>query len=267
MPFLTLSDNCRLYYQFYDPDKSKPVAVFLNGTAQTTKSWWLQTKDLQGQFRILLYDARGQGQSDLEKKELTLDGHIHDLVRLLDYLGIEISHLVGLSHGARIACEFGQRYPDRTNRVVLCGLGNDLSPRTFALIESWYQVLKSGNLETLAWSMLPVVFGELYLEKHKAILNDMVSVIVRRNKADSIKMHLKSMVHYLSVADMIFEEYPPALVVTGNQDVIIQIEQSRRLAEKLGAHLIQLKGVGHSPNVEAGGTFNQIVAQFLSASK
>jgi len=267
MSFLRLYDNCRLYYQFIDSDKAKPVVVFLNGTAQTTKSWWLQAKDLQGQFRILLYDARGQGQSDLGKKELTLDGHIYDLVQLLDYLGVNISHLVGLSHGARVACEFGQRYPDRTNRVVLCGLGNDLSPRTLALIESWYQVLKSGNLETLAWSMLPVVFGGQYLEKHKAIMKDMVSGIVRRNSADAIKVHLKSMVRYLSIGDMIFDKYPPALVVTGKQDAIIQINQSRILAEKLGAHLIQLKGVGHSPNIEAPGAFNQIIAQFLLATK
>ena len=267
MSFLHLHDNCRLYYQFIDSDKAKPVVVFLNGTAQTTKSWWLQAKDLQGQFRILLYDARGQGQSDLGKNELTLDGHIYDLVQLLDYLGVTISHLVGLSHGARLACEFGQRYPDRTNRVVLCSFGNDLSPRTLALIESWYQILKSSNLETLAWSMLPVVFGELYLEKHKAIMKDMVSGIVRRNRVDAIIMHLKCMVHYLSVADIIFENFSPAIVVAGNQDAIIQIDQSRMLAEKLGGHLVQLKGVGHSPNIEATGAFNQIVAQFLLASK
>jgi len=267
MSFLHLHDNCRLYYQFIDSDKAKPVVVFLNGTAQTTKSWWLQAKDLQGQFRILLYDARGQGQSDLGKKELTLDGHIYDLVQLLDYLDVKISHLVGLSHGARVACEFGKIYPERTNRVVLCGLGNDLSPRTLAFIESWYQILKSSNLETLAWSMLPVVFGESFLEKHKAIMNDMVSVIVRRNRADTIKMHLKSMVHYLSVMDMNFEKYPPALIVTGKQDVIVQSDQSRILAKKLGAHLIQLKGVGHSSNIEAPGAFNQIVAQFLLATK
>ena len=176
------------------------------------------------------------------------------------------SHLVGLSHGARMACELGHIYPERTDKMILCGLGNDLSPRTSALLTSWYQILKSSNLETLVWAMLPVVFGEPFLEKHKTILNDMVSVIVKRNRPEAVEMHLRSMAHYLSVPDIRSENWHPTLIVAGNQDPIIQMEQSRILAKKLGAHLIQLKGVGHSPNIEAPEAFNKIIAQFLLAN-
>jgi len=63
------------------------------------------------------------------------------------------------------------------------------------------------------------------------------------------------MIQYLPVTDSIFELYPPTLIVTGNQDLIVQIDQSRALAKILGAHLIKLKGVGHSPNMEAPEAF------------
>ena len=265
MPFINLHDSCRLYYQCHDSDTAKPAVVFLNGTTQTTKSWGMQAKGLQDHFRIIRYDARGQGQSDLGVKDLTIDGHIHDLIQLMDYLYLDHFHLVGLSHGARVACELGQKYPERTDKMILCGLGNDLSPRTSALLTSWYQILTSSNLETLAWAMLPVVFGEPFLEKHKTILNDMVSVIVKRNRPEAVEMHLRSMAHYLSVPDIRSENSNPTLIVAGNQDPIIQMEQFRILAKKLGAHLIQLKGVGHSPNIEAPEVFNKIIAQFLLA--
>jgi pimeloyl-ACP methyl ester carboxylesterase len=95
----------------------------------------------------------------------------------------------------------------------------------------------------------------------------MVSVIVKRNRASALKTHLKAMIRYLPVTDSISEAYPPALIVTGNQDLIVSKDQSRALAKMLGAHLIQLTGIGHSPNMEAPETFNQLLLQFLLAIK
>jgi len=267
MPFFKSKNSCQIYYECHDFKNDLPVVVFLNGTTQTTRTWWLQVRHLQNKFRILLYDARGQGQSDLGKANLTLDGHVDDLIELLDHLGVNRAHLIGLSHGARVACRFGAVVPERTDRMILCGLGKKLDPRAAALLNSWSHILNSSSLETMVWSMLPIVFGEPFLEQHKSILEDMVSVIVKRNRADAIKAHLKAMIHYLPVVDSISEVYPPTLIVTGNQDLIVQIGQSRALAKMLGAHLIQLKGVGHSPNMEAPEAFNQALLQFLLAIK
>jgi len=189
MPFFKSADNCQLYYECHDFKNERPVVVFLNGTTQTTKTWGLQVRHLKNNFRILLYDARGQGQSELGQTDLALDGHVNDLILLLDYLCVNRTHLVGLSHGARVACRFGAIAAERTDRMVLCGLGRNLSPRTAALLNSWNHILDSSSLETLAWSMLPIVFGEPFIEQHKSILNEMVSVIVKRNRTDAVKAH------------------------------------------------------------------------------
>jgi 3-oxoadipate enol-lactonase len=241
------------------------MVVFLNGTTQTTRTWGMQVRHLKNKFRILLYDARGQGQSDLGQANLTIDGHVDDLIELLDHLKVDRAHLVGLSHGARVACRFGAVVPELADRIILCGLGRYLAPRSKALLNSWIHILNSGSLETMVWSMLPIVFGEPFLEKHQSMLNDMVSVVVKRNQVDALKAHLKAMIHYLPVTDSISAVYPPTLVVTGNQDLIVQIDQSRALAKMLRAHLIQLKGVGHSPNMEAPEAFNQVLNKFLLA--
>jgi 3-oxoadipate enol-lactonase len=267
MPFFKSKDNYKIYYECHDFKKDRPVVVFLNGTTQTTRTWGLQVRHLKDKFRILLYDARGQGQSDLGQTDLTLDGHIDDLSGLLDHLGFERAHLVGLSHGARVACRFGSVYPERIDRMILCGLGSNLDSRTAAFLNSWIHILNSGGFEAMVWSMLPVVFGEPFLEQHKSKLSDMVYAIVKRNRTDAIKAHLQALIRYLPVTDSISKLYPPALVVAGNQDLIVQKDQSRALAKMLGAHLVQLKGVGHSPNMEAPEAFNQVLLQFLLASE
>jgi len=265
MPFFKSKDSCQIYYEGHDIIGDKPVVAFLNGTTQTTRTWGLQVRQLKKRFGILLYDARGQGQSDLGQANLTLDGHVDDLVGLLDHLAVSRAHIVGLSHGARVACRFGAVYPERTGRMILCGLGRNLDPRTTALVNSWIQILNFGGFEAMVWSMLPIVLGEPFIAQHESMLNDMVSVIVRRNRADVIKAHLKAMIRYLPVTEPIAETFPLTLIVSGNQDLVVQKDQSRALAKILGAHLVQLKGVGHSPNMEAPEAFNQVLLQFLSA--
>ncbi|UCD76989.1 MAG: alpha/beta fold hydrolase [Desulfobacterales bacterium] len=121
MSYFKTTDNCNIYYEFHKLQIDAPVIVFLNGTILTTKSWWMQARYLKYKFNILLYDARGQGQSDLGQSNLSLSIHINDLIQLLDYLCVNRIHLVGLSHGARVACSFGTLAPGRINRMVLCG--------------------------------------------------------------------------------------------------------------------------------------------------
>ena len=266
MPFFKSKDSCQIYYECHDFDKDRPAVVFLNGTTQTTREWGLQVRHLKKHFRILLYDSRGQGQSELGRADLSLDGHVGDLLDLLDHLGVDRVHLVGLSHGARVAYRFGTVYPDRLDRIILCGLGRNLDPRTAAFLNSWIHILNLAGFEAMVWSMLPVVFGEPFLEQHQTRLYDMVSVIVKRNRADAVKAHLKAMMGYLEITESISELFPPTLIVNGDQDLIVPKDQSRALAKMLGAHLMQLKGVGHSPNIEAPEAFNQVLLQFLSAT-
>ena len=128
-------------------------------------------------------------------------------------------------------------------------------------MESYFELRWSRNIGLVNASS---GVREPFLGQHKPILNEMVSVIVKRNRADAIKAHLRAMIHYLPAVDSISEVYPPTLIVTGNLDLIVKIDQSRALAKKLGAQLVQLKGVGYSPHMEAPDTFNRAIGAFLS---
>ena len=151
MPYFKSKDSCRIYYEHHDFDSANPVVVFLNGTTQTTRTWGLTVRRLKKRIRFLLYDARGQGHSDMGPSDLTLDGHVDDLLQLLDHLAVNRAHIVGLSHGARVACRFGALNPERTGRMILCGLGRNLDSRTTAFLNSWIHILNSGGFEAMLW--------------------------------------------------------------------------------------------------------------------
>ena len=82
MPYFNTSDGCKLYYKTHDCDTSKPTVTFLNGTTQTAVYWEAHRNVFIDCFRLLMYDARAQGKSDLGKKELSLQVHGADLASI-----------------------------------------------------------------------------------------------------------------------------------------------------------------------------------------
>ena len=120
MPYFTTPDGCQIFYRTYGVDTSKSVVVFLNGTTQTTLYWGNQVPVFSKDHGLLLYDARGQGQSDLGAGPISLNLHISDLKNLLDHLAVDRAHLVGISHGARVALEFALKFPAKWSTGWCC---------------------------------------------------------------------------------------------------------------------------------------------------
>ena len=63
--------------------------VLLNGLSQSTANWMSHTRALRDRYRVVAYDARGQGRSTLGDGKLTLEGHVDDLASLLAHLGTD----------------------------------------------------------------------------------------------------------------------------------------------------------------------------------
>ena len=164
MPYFRTKDDCSIYYETEGFDSTQPVVVFLNGTMQSTVYWKMHAAALKNRFRVLTYDARAQGQSDLGKQELSLERHAADFAALLKHLGVQKVHLVGLSHGAKVALAYAADFPECIVRLVLCSVGAKSTCRARLCVRSWLEILKSSGLEGMVWASLPVVFGESFLK-------------------------------------------------------------------------------------------------------
>ena len=174
MPYYRTADGCLIFYQTYDFESAKPVMVCLNGLTQTTLYWHGSLSAFRREYRMLLYDARCQGYSEPGAIPLSLETHVADLKELLDHLQVSQARLVGLSHGARVALMFAARYPGYVTHLVLAGIGADSSRRAKLIVQSWQDILGRAGLEAMARAVLPVVFGEAYLERYHLILDKIV---------------------------------------------------------------------------------------------
>lgn len=95
--------------------------VFSNSLGSDFRIWEEVVPAFLDQFRVILYDKRGHGLSDMSPAPYAMDDHADDLLALLDALDIEEAALVGLSVGGMIAQRVAVKAPQRVRALVLCG--------------------------------------------------------------------------------------------------------------------------------------------------
>ena len=263
MPAFETEDHCRIYYETYGFDNDRTSIVFLNGTTQTTINWLPLAKELKSRFRIVLYDARGQGKSSLGQKDLSIDHHVDDLARLLKILEIEKTNLVGLSHGAQVACAFTARYAPKVLKLILCSLGAEKDPFALAVITAWQKTLAAGGIEAMAWASLPIIFGRQYLGAHRSWLDKMVAAMVSRNQKNYLAAHLNAMRHYPAPSHFAAQIRSRCLVLNGTEDPLVTVQNAKRLADMVSGRHVQFPDTGHSVPAEAPEAFKSSLLEFL----
>ncbi len=105
-----------------------PVVVLANSLGATHHMWDAQLDMLNERFRVVRYDTRGHGASPVPDGPYSIDDLADDVVALLDRLGVERAHLVGLSLGGMTAMRVAARNPERVDRMVLLCTASHLPP-------------------------------------------------------------------------------------------------------------------------------------------
>ncbi|MEW5917050.1 MAG: alpha/beta hydrolase [Gemmatimonadota bacterium] len=95
-----------------------PAIVFVHGWAQDLNIWDEQARVFARDYRVIRFDRRGYGEST-GFADPSADPA--DLLALLDTLGVQTAHIVGLSAGARTALDFAAAYPARVSAIVYYG--------------------------------------------------------------------------------------------------------------------------------------------------
>jgi pimeloyl-ACP methyl ester carboxylesterase len=265
MPYFKVDDGCSLYYEFLGQGPGKTTIAFLNGTLQTTVYWKQVGKALLGRFSLLLYDARGQGESDLGDRPLSLELHVADLKALLNHVGIRETALVGLSHGARVALRLADESPEIIFRMVLCSTSTRASFRSKMVVRSWHEILKRHSLDAMVWASVPYVFGSTFLRNNSKMMERMVNTLVRRNNAEALRAHLEAMQNYRPLSRTLRQSPFLVLVISGDDDPLVSNEGAAEIAQICGGRHVRLEGVGHSIPAEAPQAFVQLVSDFLKS--
>jgi pimeloyl-ACP methyl ester carboxylesterase len=130
-----------------------PDVILLHGFLGNLAVWHLYMMPiLRREFKVLTYDLRGHGYSEMTPTGYTPKVMAEDLLGLMDALGIKKATLMGHSYGADIALYFALKHPDRVDKILA------LEPGLAALVEerknpewigwkAWVQKLEECGIE------------------------------------------------------------------------------------------------------------------------
>ncbi|HTQ78151.1 MAG TPA: alpha/beta hydrolase [Burkholderiales bacterium] len=131
MPLITTDDGVRLHYE--EAGAGTPL-VFVHEFAGDARSWEPQLRHFSRRYRCIAYNARGYPPSDVpEDFERYSQARARDDIRcMLDALGLQRAHVVGLSMGAFATLHFGMHYGYRALSLTVAGGGYGAHPAQYA---------------------------------------------------------------------------------------------------------------------------------------
>ena len=106
-----------LSVQINGPENA-PAIVFSNSLGTDHGMWQPQVAALKSQYRVVTYDTRGHGQSDVIENT-TLQNLGEDVIDILDALNIEKAHFCGISMGGMTALWLGIYQPTRFYSITV----------------------------------------------------------------------------------------------------------------------------------------------------
>ena len=122
MPFARTDDGVNLHYE--ETGAGAPI-IFVHEFAADHRSWEMQMRHFGQRYRAITYGARGYPPSDVPEKpeSYSQERATDDILAVMDHLGIDKAHVVGLSMGGFASLHFGFRHPTRARSLVVAGVG------------------------------------------------------------------------------------------------------------------------------------------------
>lgn len=113
-------DGCAIHYWLEGPDGA-PVVVLMHGAAMDHGMFTPQVEALRDRYRVLTWDARGQGRSQPVNRDVMMTDYVADLVAILDAEGIERAVVGGQSLGGYVSQYTYLHHPERVRALVVIG--------------------------------------------------------------------------------------------------------------------------------------------------
>jgi 3-oxoadipate enol-lactonase len=271
--FVRVENGTRQIYWEYFGHGEREVVVLLNGLAMLTRSWYRNLPSVFPEFDVLLYDYFGQGRSSQEDEPYFISKFSDYLIRVMDELGIERVHPIGVSYGGFIAAGLGRLHQERLHTLTLSGilLTRETLFQMYQDLSLLFYRQPEPAFEIYTHYMYEKIFGENFAR----MVYRESSERTRHKFYDRYKDKKYCLIRLTEAQDPFFENIDrdpdayrgiqtPTLILTGEQDRAIPPWQQRKLLDILpNARQIMVPESGHLTYLERPDIFWPMVKAFF----
>ena len=259
-------DGAEIHYE--DTAGSGPPVVFAHGLLWSGTMYRFQIEGLRRDHRCISFDSRGQGRSPAADSGYDMDTLARDAAQLIEKLGAAPCHFVGLSMGGFIGMRLALRRPELLRSLVLLQTAADAEPAAnkpkYALMGL---VTRAFGTRPLAGAIMKIMFGRTFLrDPAKAGLRESLRQELLGNDVRGSIRALRGVLDRPAVLDQLGAIRTPTLVISGEEDVAVVPDRSRRTAERIpGARFVLLPRAGHTASLEQPEAVTALLRDFFSA--
>ena len=253
-------NGIELYYEIHG--EGEPV-IFGNGVFSNTLGWVYQLAIFSKEHQVILYDMRGQGQSEKPDSPYSFDIHAEDQKALLEELDVPKVHHVGISYGAELGLVFALKYPEMLKSLVVCSAVSYIGPLLSNMAQLWRNACMLEDPELFYNATVPLNFGETFLREQTALLEQAKERYTQLEYPALVRL-IDAFLE-LAITDQLPKIQTPTCVIVGEKDILKPAyPYSSLIHEKLpNSEMVIVRDSGHAVTFEKPEEFNSVVLGFL----
>jgi pimeloyl-ACP methyl ester carboxylesterase len=231
--------------------------------------WWSPdiVRELSADYRFVMPDNRGAGRTECPEENWTIENNADDTIALMDTLGIDKAHLLGVSMGGSIAQAIAINYPDRVEKLVLnctlCGFTNGVTPcdETMNMLGAF--ATGDLSLEETARKTTELLYSQHTFETKPELVEAFVQIYcLAPISQEGLMKQMTAGLRFDSL-DRLKYIKAPTLILAGMDDILIPPENSDILYQNIpDARLMKFAPAAHGFLAEVP-EFVAIVKDFL----
>ncbi|MDD8018289.1 MAG: alpha/beta fold hydrolase [Bacteroidota bacterium] len=242
--------------------------IFIHGFPFSHKMWAFpggQTEALSGTHRVIAYDVRGHGESEVGTGHYSIEFFVDDLIGLMNQLTIPKAILCGLSMGGYIALRAVERHADRISGLVLCDTRSEADPNEARVKRAQaIKEIQENGMKQYAENYVKNVFAPESLQQ-KAEAVRMIQSIIERTSPISIYGTLMALASRTDTTAALPFITCPTLILVGEKDTLTPPTAAQAMKDKIpNAQLFLIPKAAHMSNVENPEDFNTHLVEFVS---
>lgn len=260
-------NNTLLRYIDVGSPASVPV-IFIHGFPFSHRMWNApggQVEALGATNRVVAFDLRGHGESEVGSGHYSIELFVDDLFALMDHLNIPSAVLCGLSMGGYVALRAAERNPERVRGLVLCDTKSEADSNEAKVKRTnSIKFLKANGMKYYAQDYVKIVFAPSSFES-RADAVKMIQSIVERTAPAAIVGTLLALAARTDTTAALSTFTFPTLILVGEKDNVTPVSVSQAMKDKIPhAQMFVIPGAGHVSNLENPAVFNKHLTEFLA---
>lgn len=200
---------------------------------------------------LIRYDARGNGLSDWDANEISLEAWVSDLEAVVDAAALSRFPLFGFSQGCAVSIAYAVRHPERVSRLILLGgFATGRLKRSSTTDADRERYKATETLMRLGWAADDPTFRQLLTSQLAPAAtteqSQAFNELQRKCTSPDCAVRYYQTVSNFDIRALLPKVSVPTLILHVRDDLMVPIEESRQLAANItGAKFVSLPGKNH----------------------